>query len=488
MIDRRKFITVSSVAALWLLTGCSGGSSSSASSDGNDQSSGGDDTGSGTPTSGSLPIPKLLKSTDRGGIKHYDLNVIENSHSFFEGIQTKTYAIDSTYLGPTLLLKNGDDVSINYTNKLSVETTMHGHGMHVPGNMDGTAHQPIAVGATWSAQYTVNQKACTNWYHPHYLHKTAPHVYQGLAGMIIIEDSESQTLDLPNRYGIDDIPLVLQDRFFTADKKALDYSPSNMQLSRGYIGDTFICNGAIAPTFDAENKEIRFRLLNGSNSTVYDLGFSNAKSFKQIASDNAFLENPVTMSRITLSPGERAEIVVDLTEDTGTSFTLHEYNYDQTFLSVNINKSATASSSVPSVLTSLEPVGTATRKRKFTLGMQGMGNFTINNKAMDYNRIDEALTLGEVEEWEIINNMNVDHNFHIHATHFRLISRNAVPAQVAENEKGYKDVAYLPANESMKFIVKMTDVTADNANPYMFHCHFLEHEDNGMMGQFTVTA
>lgn len=478
-MERREFLTLSAVTAVYVLTGCGGGGSSSG--------GGNNSSGNATPVSGALPIPELKRATDVGGVKHYDLNIVEAQHTFFEGIKTDTYAIDSTYLGPTLLLKRGETVSINYTNKLNVETTIHGHGMHVPGNMDGTAHQPITVGGRWSAQYTVDQTACTNWYHPHYLHKTAPHVYQGLAGFIIIEDDESDTLDLPKRYGIDDIPLALQDRFFSADKTSLDYSPSNMELTQGYIGDTFICNGAIEPTFDAEAEEIRFRLLNGSNSTVYDLGFSNGKSFKQIASDNAFLEQAVSMSRITLSPGERAEIVVDLSNDSETSFTLHEYRNNKTFLTINVNKSATAVTTLPANLTRLEAVGTPVKSRRFTLDMQSMGKFTINGNAMDYNRIDERLTLGEVEEWEIINNMNADHNFHIHATHFRLISRNGSAAQVKANEKGYKDVAYLPANESMKFIVKMTDLTADDANPYMFHCHFLEHEDNGMMGQFTVS-
>ena len=105
------------------------------------------------------------------------------------------------------------------------------------------------------------------------------------------------------------------------------------------------------------------------------------------------------------------------------------------------------------------------------------------------NRIDERLNQGDVEEWEIINGTGTNHNFHIHGTHFRVISRNDNPALVAENEKGYKDVVYLPPNEKVKFIVEIPNdgVTADDANPYMFHCHFLEHEENGMMGQFTVS-
>jgi FtsP/CotA-like multicopper oxidase with cupredoxin domain len=81
--------------------------------------------------------------------------------------------------------------------------------------------------------------------------------------------------------------------------------------------------------------------------------------------------------------------------------------------------------------------------------------------------------------------MMIDHNFHIHATHFMLLERNGKASNVLENEKGYKDVVFIPAHESLKFIVKMVDY-ADNHVPYMYHCHYLEHEDAGMMGQFLV--
>jgi len=483
MQNRREFLTLSGVTALYILTGC--GSN--------------DDGGNGVSPDGStLPIPQLKRAVQRGGVDHYDLNIIETQHTFFEGIKTKTWAIDSTYLGPTLLLNRGAQVSINYTNRLPVETTMHGHGMHVPGAMDGTAHQPIAVGATWSARYRVNQNACTNWYHPHFLHQTAPHVYQGLAGLIIIEDDEIRTLDLPNRYGIDDIPLVLQDRFFSADKTTINYAPSMAQLDNGYIGDTFITNGAIAPLKKVEDKEVRFRLLNGSNSTIYQLGFSDGRSFKQIASDNSLLAQPVVMNRVTLSPGERAEIVVDFTGNKGAVLSLHEYRYNKTFLYIDVSKDASQVTEVPANLAMLDPIPAPARTRQFVLGMGGMGAgmgggggmvFTINGQVMDMNRIDAALSRGDVEEWEIVNGTMMNHNFHIHGTHFRVISRNNDPAQVLPSEKGYKDVVFLSPRTRVKFIVQIPndEVTADTNNPYMFHCHFLEHEDNGMMGQFTVS-
>ncbi len=473
-MNRREFLGLSAVTSIFLLAGCGGGSSSSSDLSNLDESS------------KKLPIPTLLSGVDRGGVKHYDLTINRTKHNFFDNVQTNTYAFnEQTFLGPTILLENGDDVSINYKNNLNEPTTVHGHGMHVPAVMDGAAHQPIAVGETWSAKYRVNQEACTNWYHPHYMGKTAEHVYMGLGGLIIVEDENSKALDLPKRYGEDDIPLVLQDRIFSSSGQ-LDYSPSRREMMQGYIGDVAITNGAIEPYVDVENKEIRFRILNGSNASVYNLGFENGKTFKQIATDNSFLEAPVSLSRVTLSPAERAEIVVDLSGDYGSSLVLKDFNTGKKFLDIKISKSATTQTNTPNSLVSLTHLNPSdsVNTRRFVLGHDGM-NLQINGKSMDMNRIDENVPLNRVEIWEVENSMGMKHNFHIHATHFEIIERNG--GSVANNEKGYKDTVYLAPNDKVKLIVKMTDY-ADAVKPYMYHCHFLEHEDGGMMGQFVVSS
>ena len=205
------------------------------------------------------------------------------------------------------MLKDKERVSLNFTNNLTENTTMHSHGMHLPASMDGGVHQVIQPSKTWSSTYTVKQRACTNWYHPHLMGETARQVYMGLAGVLIVEDSQIQALDLPKRYGVDDIPLVLQDRVFDSNGQ-IDYSPSMREIMMGYKGDYYLANGAISPYVKVENKEIRFRILNGSNSSVYNLGFSDNRTFKQIATDNSLLEAPVSLNRLRLSPGERAEI------------------------------------------------------------------------------------------------------------------------------------------------------------------------------------
>ena len=486
-------MTLSAAASAWLLVGCGNDSPSgdapptSSSSSSSDESSfsSSEASSSSSAARGTLAIPVLLDPAPAEGVKRFDLAIEERTHTFFAGVETRTYGIDADYLGPTLLLRRGEKVSIGYTNRLSEPTTMHGHGMHLPAAMDGGPHQVIEPGSTWRAEYTVDQKACTNWYHPHYMGKTAEHVYKGLAGLIIVEDDESAALNLPNSYGVDDIPLVIQDRRFDAGGQ-IDYSPSRMEIMQGYKGDTHIVNGGIEPTFVADAGKLRIRLLNGSNAEVYRIGFGDRRSFVQIAGDNSFLESPVTIDEVRLSPGERAEIVIDLSADAGGTVVLEERSRQGTLLAITVSGTAGHTAPLPAVLTTLERPDPADAVRTRTFRLSGrMGRFYINGKSMDMDVINETVPLDEVEIWEVFNEMGMPHNFHIHATHFQVLERDGSAAAVAANEKGYKDTVYLPPNGRAKLLVKMTDYS-DAVTPYMYHCHFLEHEDAGMMGQFVT--
>jgi len=479
-MKRREFLQQTGILGTAFMFGCQNDKTI------NDTASVNSDTDSGNDIENTLFIPPLAESVvDTDGFTAFNLYIKESEHKFFDGQYTRTFAIDGTYLGPTIRVSNQEKVRITYHNQLTESTTMHGHGMHVPAKMDGGPHQKILSATSWTTEYTVTQQASTNWYHPHEMGTTAEQVYMGLAGFIWVDDQLSQSLDLPNQYGVNDIPLVLQDRFFDENNQ-LDYSPTRQEIMHGYIGDTFIANGQIEPTFLAVDDKIRFRILNGSNSSMYRLQFTNDISFYQIASDGGLLESPVQMTQITLSPGERAEIVIDLSEYADTTLSLIDSNHGGTFLHIQTADTLTQSPSLPTTLTTLErwkPEDVITT-RQFRLG-GGQGNLYINEQQMDMMRIDETVPLNEVEIWEIVNEMGMDHNFHIHATHFLLLDRNGDPSAIAENERGYKDVVHIPPFESVRIILKMVDYS-DPDGKYMFHCHFLEHEDAGMMGQFVV--
>lgn len=474
-MDRRKFLYTSTLSTL-VLAGC--GSSDTTSTT----------TTSTSSTASKLFIPPEVKGKLINGIYQYDMTIKSGTSEFIAGLKTPTYGINNAYLGSTIRLIDGQSIKINFKNTLGESTTMHEHGLHLPPAMDGGPFQEIKAGTTWTAEYTVNQKASTCWYHSHLMDKTGEQVLKGLAGMIIIDDLDSQTLNLPKTYGVDDIPLVIQDRRFNNDG-SFDYTLSNQERMRGYDGDRLLINGTINPYINLSAKEIRFRLLNGSNAKVYNFAFRESISFSQIATDASFLEKPLTLQNIKLSPAERAEIVVDFSDSLDKEFVLYDTLSNKDIITLKITQESTEITTLPSSLTTLTKFtqSQAVKTRVFTLAKEaGMaGKFTINGVSMDVNVVNETIKLDDIEVWEVVNTMNMTHNFHIHDSHFMLIERNGSASNVRESEKGYKDTVILEAQESVKFIVQMKDYT-DDVNTYMYHCHILEHEDNGMMGQFKV--
>ena len=437
-----------------------------------------------------LKIPQEIHGELRDGVVHYDMTIQEGVSEFIKNLKTPTWGINGAYLGATIRLKRGDEVSINWHNRLPEATTMHGHGMHLPAVMDGGVHQVIKPNSVWSAKYRVNQSASTNWYHPHMMNKTAKHVYRGLGGLIYIDD-DTLSLGLPKSYGEDDIPLVIQDRIMTKEGKL--YYPDNMMTRmHGFYGNILLINGTLAPYKEVKASLVRLRLLNASNARVYRLGFDSI-DMNLIAGDNSFLEESVKVSSILLSPAERAEVVVDLRGMEGKNIVLSDKNSGAGIVELRVRGKSSNETILPEKLSELEEIDLSSVKRirRFRLEMRGPGRLTINGKSMDPNIINERLKLGESEIWEIENRgmmgrmMGMNHNFHMHGGHFRVLERNGRVSSVKPWERGYKDTVFLAPGDRVRVLVKHTDYS-DAKNPYMYHCHILEHEDAGMMGQFTV--
>ena len=112
-----------------------------------------------------------------------------------------------------------------------------------------------------------------------------------------------------------------------------------------------------------------------------------------------------------------------------------------------------------------------------------MGMFTINKKVMDMNRIDETVRLGDTEIWAITNKSEMAHPFHIHDIQFQILDRDEKAPSAGE--AGWKDTVLVFPGQTVRVISRFEDF-ADPDIPYMYHCHILEHEDSGMMGQFVV--
>lgn len=443
-----------------------------------------------------LRVPEILEPTiDDQGRKVFDLTFTPGQVEFIEGRTTDTWGLNGPYLSPTLRASRGDDVVVNVTNGLDEVTSLHWHGMHLPAEMDGGPHQEIAPGETWSPEWTIDQPAAALWFHPHPHGATAEHVYRGAAGMFLIDDPEADALELPDAYGVDDVPLIIQDKKFRRDG-SLDFTHP-LFSSVGLLGDEILVNGTHDPYFEATTSLLRFRVLNGSNARLYNLGFSDDRDYTLVGTDAGLLEAPVELDRLLLSPGERAEIVVELEPGDDVTLRSHAPDVDglnsweqrihgglDTFDLVNIRASddLVDSDPLPAQLVDIDrpEEAEAVKTRTFDLGGTGW----INGEPMDMNRIDFAVTEDTTEIWEIsASGGGIYHNFHPHLVHFAVLDIDG--EEPAAHLRGWKDTVFIAPGRKVRIIARFGNHT-DTEFPYMYHCHVLFHEDNGMMGQFVV--
>ncbi|WP_333893179.1 multicopper oxidase domain-containing protein, partial [Atlantibacter subterraneus] len=189
-----------------------------------------------------LPIPNLLSADAESRIRL----TIQAGQTLFNGKAAATWGYNGNLLGPALQLRQGKAVTVNIHNTLAEETTLHWHGLEVPGEVDGGPQGVIKPGETCTVSFTPQQRAATCWFHPHQHGKTGHQVAMGLAGLVLIEDNDSRLLRLPQQWGIDDVPLIIQDKRFGADGQ-IDYQLDVMSAAVGWFGDTLLCNGAAYP-------------------------------------------------------------------------------------------------------------------------------------------------------------------------------------------------------------------------------------------------
>ena len=441
-----------------------------------------------------LAIPPLLEpSIDADGRKTFDLRLQSGTTALLPGVRTATWGANGSYLGPTLRARRGDDVRIRVANDLAEPTTLHWHGMALPGAMDGGPHQMIDPGEVWEPHWRIDQPAATLWYHPHPHHRTAGHVYRGIAGLFILDEHDTDELPLPSDYGVDDIPVIVQDKQFAGDGQlSTAEGPANLV---GVLGDDILVNGTYNPHLDVADERVRLRLLNASNARVYDFGFDDDREFAVVGSDSGLLEAPVGVTRVQLAPGERAEIVIDLhpgeattlrsyPPDLGMGFPLERTNGGHDTFDILQLRAADRLRDSPPLPTVLAPVGRpgpedATATRSFELE----GFSRINGQEMDMARIDQTIRRGAVEIWEVTNASNTYHNFHVHLVHFQILDLDGDPPP--PELAGWKDTVFLAPGQTVRIISRF-DAQPDPGAPFMYHCHILDHEDAGMMGQYTI--
>jgi len=484
-----------------------------------------------------LPIPMQLGGQAQAdGSLAYALRIAPGTSTLLAGIHTPTWGYNGSYLGPTLRIPRGKRVRIQVRNELNQPTTTHWHGAHVPGTMDGGPQSLIAPGHAMEYAYALDQPGATLWYHPHPDGLTGPHVYAGMAGLLLVDDGVDRALGLPHTWGVDDLPVIVQDRRFADDGRLL-YMNSMMDRM-GMKGDHFLVNGCEQPYVDVPAQWVRLRLVNGSNARVYNFAFTGGQRFYVVATDAGLLAHPVERRSLLLAAAERAEILVDLRtlqgktlvlrSDSGavvpalSSMPMDADRFDHQgvdLLQLRVGAPSGKPGRLPDHLVTLPSLRSDAPSRRFSLqGMQGSmggaamgqmggmsGNrgmgantgpggmsmgigmeqlFSINHQFMDMAVINQRVRLGSTELWEVKNEGHMAHTFHVHGTSFQVIARDGVAPP--EHEQGWKDVVLVRRNQTVRLIARF-DQPAGPDHPFMYHCHILEHEDNGMMGQFTVS-
>ena len=433
-----------------------------------------------------LPIPPLYEGELDGNIRRFELTAQEGEFEIVPGTKTKTWGFNGPWLGPTLYMRRGEQIDMTVHNELPEATVVHWHGLHLPATADGGPALMFDPGESWSPSWTVDQAAATCWYHPHPHEKSALHAYRGLAGGIVLDDDDSVFPGLPNDYGVDDIPVIIGDANFTED--------GQLDEESGWVGDTPLINGITKPRFQATTRRVRLRVLNGAvlRFRYLTLGVP----FHVVATDQGFLESPVEVDGVLLSPGERVEIVVDL--EPGKDLTLRDdklpnwgglpdketaetFGATDVFDLLEITAPAEDAPASPALADKLVPfeLPQATGvEREFR-----MKNMEINGKSMDMTRVDFAVDHKGPEIWHVTNeNDDMLHNFHVHNARFAV---QGVENGEVEFTAGWHDTIEVPPLATVTLLVDI-GYYPDPTLAYMYHCHMLNHEDSGMMGQFVV--
>jgi FtsP/CotA-like multicopper oxidase with cupredoxin domain len=251
-------------------------------------------------------------------------SVFKYDGKLLKGPET-TLKVVPGYLGPILNLIQGQKVRIWFYNQLPEPSIIHWHGMHVPQKMDGHPMYAIDYGEKYVYEFEVKNPAGTNWYHSHTHEMTATQVYSGLAGLITVTDEQEQKLDLPS--GEFDIPIIIQDRRFTVGNQ-LQYIHRMRERMMGFLGDTILVNGKVNSSIPVKTRAYRLRILNGSNSRIYKLGWEDGTPLIVIGTDGGLLERPETYPYIMLAPAERVELWVDFSgRELGSNLELRSLEY-----------------------------------------------------------------------------------------------------------------------------------------------------------------
>lgn len=442
-------------------------------------------SGSATPVAFAEP-PVLANKWAAAHVVEVDLAAAPAKLALLPGKPADVLAYNGGHPGPTLDVAEGDHVVVHFTNRLGEPTNVHWHGMHVPADQDGGPMDLVAPGASRDYAFDVPAGgAGTFWYHPHPHGATASQVGRGLFGAIRVRAAAD-----PVPAAFQDTLLVLSDNRFRADGTIAP--ETHMDKMMGREGDVVFVNGQLNPTLAVHAGEgRRLRIVNASAARTHRLSLPGYE-LVQIGTDGGLFERPIARDELVLAPAERAEVLVRATGQPGSAATLVStpdrrgmtvgaQGMPATLLTLAIG--AEPSQEPPPFPSTLRPVRPLSAEKATTHTITFTEDhltldFRLDGRKFDPARPDIRAKLGATEVWKLVNQGDMDHPFHLHGFPFQVLDRNGVP----EPFRTWKDTVNVPKDQAVRFVVRYDDYPG----PRVYHCHVLEHEDQGMMGLLQI--
>ena len=441
------------------------------------------------PASDTWIAPPVLQNTSaKPGIVELSLTAAPTTLELVPGKPTEAWAYNGSVPGPTIELREGDFVTVHFTNKLAQTTTVHWHGLHIPARQDGSPLNPVLPGKSRDYVFRIPLgSAGTYWYHPHPDMTTTEQVSRGLYGALIIRPAKDPLA------GITDRLLVLSDNRFLLDGSVdLPHhttAAGNIDAQNGREGDVLFVNGRTLPALSIKPGEWqRLRIINAAAARVFRFAIPGQK-LVHVGDDGGLFEKPREVDELLVANSERVEVLVRGGEP-GSRTVLQTLPYDRYDIQtrpkdwdqprdvVELRTTTDARGPeyiIPNTLRVVRAINTKIVARHRTLVFaQGM----INNKLMDMSRVDIRSRLNTTEIWQIENVVGMDHPFHLHGFPFQVLDRNGVP----EPYLSWKDSVNVPKHSKVRIAVRFENFPG----LWMYHCHILDHEDMGMMGILEV--
>ena len=407
------------------------------------------------------------------------------------GRTTELWAYNNAFPGPVIELQEGQRVTIEFANKLSLDSTIHWHGLAVPADQDGSPMDPVAPEAGRVYTFDVPMgSAGTYWYHPHAHQTTTLQVGHGLAAPLIVRSADDPLGALPELTLMITSLALDQNGQVATGVAAVGGMGGMMMAGAGEL----LVNGQRVPVHTTlPGATERWRIINATADRYLRLNLDGHR-FAVVGTDGGLLGQPLPgLTEWLLAPAQRVEIVVTIGAQQSTRYALQDLGYSGgmsggaggELMAVETGRTlAQAPVELPAVLRSVDDLGPASARQRVVLSGAGMGMigaFLINGKTFDMKRVDLETVVDRVELWDLVNTTFMDHPIHIHGTQFQVVARTVGGPAAPVSYLAWLDTVNVPAGEMITIKIRQT-----LPGKRMFHCHILPHEDAGMMAVLDV--